>query len=149
MKNESSLDDLAREMFPDAYAAITNDNPMPDELINVVKAERARRSNANRFPVHTICGSMRYASKMQQIAQQETSNGVIILMPFVSDYVGAKPADERKRMLDEMHRVKIDMSDAIIVVGMHIGESTTSEIEYAKSKGKDVLYWTDHFGPIP
>ena len=45
-------------------------------------------------------------------------------------------------MLDEMHKQKIDMSDEIYVinVGGYIGESTKSEIEYAKRKGKKISY---------
>ena len=46
-------------------------------------------------------------------------------------------------MLDNMHKRKIDMADAIFVinVGGYIGSSTRSEIEYAKANGKEVLYW--------
>ena len=45
-------------------------------------------------------------------------------------------------MLDKMHRQKIDLSDEIYVInpGGYIGESTKSEIEYAKRKGKKVSY---------
>ena len=41
-----------------------------------------------------------------------------------------------------MHKQKIDMSDEIYVinVGGYIGESTKSEIEYAKEKGKGISY---------
>lgn len=41
-----------------------------------------------------------------------------------------------------MHKQKIDMSDEIYVinVGRYIGESTKSEIEYAKGKGKKISY---------
>ena len=91
---------------------------------------------------------MRYAEIMAEAARRQTSAGVIILMPFVADYTGGKPADQRKLMLDQMHRAKIDMSDAIIVVGLHIGESTCSEIEYAIQTGKPVYWWTDHCGPV-
>ena len=47
---------------------------------------------------------------------------------------------DTKNMLDEMHRQKIDMSDEIYVINMngYIGESTKSEIEYAKSKLKNI-----------
>ena len=46
-----------------------------------------------------------------------------------------------KEMLDDMHKRKIDMADEIFVinVGGYIGESTKSEIEYAKNTGKLVL----------
>ena len=47
-----------------------------------------------------------------------------------------------KEMLDDMHKRKIDMADSIYVinVGGYIGESTRSEIEYAKAHGKEVHY---------
>ena len=47
-----------------------------------------------------------------------------------------------KEMLDYMHKRKIDMSDEIFVinVGGYIGESTKSEIEYAKKHNKKVNY---------
>ena len=47
-----------------------------------------------------------------------------------------------KMMLDDMHKRKIDMADSIYVinVGGYIGDSTRSEIEYAKKHGKEVQY---------
>ena len=47
-----------------------------------------------------------------------------------------------KEMLDDMHKRKIDMADEIFVinVGGYIGDSTRSEIEYAKSHNKEVKY---------
>ena len=49
---------------------------------------------------------------------------------------------DAKKMLDEMHKQKIDMSDEIYVINLngYIGESTKSEIEYANSKGKNISY---------
>ena len=48
-------------------------------------------------------------------------------------------------MLDDMHKRKIDMADEIYVinVGGYVGESTRSEIEYAKANGKTVGYLED------
>ena len=48
-------------------------------------------------------------------------------------------------MLDKMHKEKIKLSDAILVVNVndYIGNSTKSEIEYAKSLNKEILYYTD------
>ena len=50
-----------------------------------------------------------------------------------------------KEMLDDMHKRKIDMADEIFVinVGGYIGDSTRSEIEYAKAAGKPVKYWEE------
>ena len=44
-----------------------------------------------------------------------------------------------------MHKCKIDMADAIYVINVdgYIGSSTRSEIEYAKQKGKKILYLED------
>lgn len=51
-----------------------------------------------------------------------------------------------KKMLDDMHKRKIDMADSIYVinVGGYIGYSTKSEIEYAREHGKKIEY----LGPI-
>jgi hypothetical protein len=45
-------------------------------------------------------------------------------------------------MLDDMHKRKIDMADEIFVINKdgYIGNSTKSEIQYAKSIGKNVRY---------
>ena len=47
-----------------------------------------------------------------------------------------------KKMLDDMHKRKIDMADEIYVinVGGYIGTSTRLEISYAKAAGKPVRY---------
>ena len=48
-------------------------------------------------------------------------------------------------MLDKMHKEKIKISDAILVVNVdnYIGNSTKSEIDFAKSLGKEIIYYTD------
>lgn len=45
-------------------------------------------------------------------------------------------------MLDEMHKHKIDLSDAICIINKngYIGQSTQSEIDYAKKHGKIIYY---------
>ena len=47
-----------------------------------------------------------------------------------------------KAMLDDMHKAKIDMADEIFVINVdgYIGNSTRSEIEYAKMTGKAVRF---------
>lgn len=51
-------------------------------------------------------------------------------------------AEGTKEMLDDMHKRKIDMADEIYVInrGGYIGDSTMSEIDYAKSKGVPIHY---------
>ena len=47
-----------------------------------------------------------------------------------------------KEMLDDMHKHKIDMADEIFVIifGGYIGDSTRSEIKYAKDHNKKISY---------
>ena len=47
-----------------------------------------------------------------------------------------------KAMLDDMNKAKIDMSNEIFVINVdgYIGDSTRSEIEYAKMTGKAVRF---------
>jgi hypothetical protein len=46
--------------------------------------------------------------------------------------------------MDQLHLRKIDLADEIFVVNRddYIGESTTKEIEYAKSKGINIRWFT-------
>lgn len=90
------------------------------------------------YPVITVCGSMRYYKEMLDVAVIMSRNGWIVLMPFDTSYKDDTASDDIKVMLDDMHRRKIDMSSAIIVVGEWRGVSTTAEIEYARFHGKRI-----------
>lgn len=87
--------------------------------------------------IWTICGSMRFYNEMLQIAQFQTSQGIVILMPFVTNAIGIE-----KEKLDALHKQKIDMSNGIIIVNIqdYIGESTRNELEYALTCLKRVQY---------
>lgn len=93
----------------------------------------------NGFGIATICGSMRYYEQMLILARELTGDGLIVLMPHVTSYVGVA-SDETKQMLDRMHFAKIAMSNAVYVVGSHRGESTSREIEYAKNLSLSIHY---------
>ena len=90
----------------------------------------------------TICGSVRFWDKIQEMSERlELEQGYVVLgiTPHVLDR--ELTADERK-LLADLHKVKIDLSDAIFVVnvGGYIGESTKNEIEYAKNSGKEIIF---------
>lgn len=94
------------------------------------------------FKVVCIVGSMRFYKGMLEVAEDLTTNGCIVLMPFVHVAREEQKTSAVKQMLDAMHRVKIDMSDAIVIVtdkAEYIGESTTREIAYARNSDKQVL----------
>lgn len=110
---------------------------------------------ATQFPVVTICGSMRFYPEMLDVAKRLTSEGWIVLMPFETYNGGVKvPGDKHAEMLDDMHKTKISMSDQICVIAtgkaavFHIGESTQSEIDYAKEHQTGVFYWSNRFGMV-
>lgn len=88
----------------------------------------------------TICGSMRFAEEMKEIAYAlEAKNGYNILQCI---YCDGMPAPEELKCLEAAHYRKIDLSDGIYVVniGGYIGESVRKEIEYAEKSGKEVIY---------
>ena len=103
------------------------------------------------YKVITLCGSTRFKKEFMEIQKRLTLEGNIVISVGLFGHSGDNEVwdnmdegtlSKTKMMLDDMHKRKIDMSDAIYVinVGRYIGESTKSEIEYAKSTGKEVHY---------
>ncbi len=94
----------------------------------------------------TLCGSYKHKKEMSEVAETLTLAGNCVLAPnqltrqSKDDYT-----EEEARMIDLMHKEKIKLSDAILVVnvGGYIGKSTQSEIELAEMLGKEILYYTD------
>ena len=98
--------------------------------------------------VITLCGSMKYKKEMMEVAEKLALSGDCVITPV---YLNKPSKDdytaEDAVILGQVHREKIKLSDAILVVNVnnYIGEATKSEIEYAKSLNKEVLYYTDRF----
>ena len=103
------------------------------------------------YPVVTICGSTRFKDAFIEAQKRLTLEGKIVISVGLFGHSGDEEVWEgmdegtlskTKMMLDDMHKRKIDMADEIYVinVGGYIGESTRSEIEYAKAHGKEVHY---------
>ena len=96
------------------------------------------------YPVITLCGSTRFKEEFLRVQKDLTLKGWIVISVGLFGHSGDDEVwtEGTKEMLDDMHKRKIDMAEAIFVinVGGYIGSSTRSEIEYAKSKGKIVLY---------
>ncbi|MCI5648791.1 MAG: hypothetical protein ACI4EG_02715 [Fusicatenibacter sp.] len=103
------------------------------------------------YPVVTLCGSTRFRDQFYQAQKKLTLAGKIVISVGLYGHSGDEEVWEgmdegtktrTKEMLDDMHKRKIDMADGIYVinVGGYIGESTRSEIAYAKSHGKTVEY---------
>lgn len=93
-----------------------------------------------------VCGSLRFMKEIMEITEKMELQGNCMLSPIYPTNPDKDAyTDEEVLMLDKMHKEKIKISDAILVVNVnnYIGSSTKSEIEYAKSLGKEIIYYTD------
>ena len=104
-----------------------------------------------KYPVVTLCGSTRFKDQFMEAQKRLTLEGKIVISVGLFGHSGDSEVwdgmDEgtltkTKKMLDDMHKRKIDMADSIYVinVGGYIGDSTRSEIAYAIEHGKKVEY---------
>ncbi len=103
------------------------------------------------YPVVTLCGSTRFKEQFLEVQKRLTLEGKIVISVGLFGHSGDSEVwdgmdegtlSKTKEMLDDMHKRKIDMADSIFVinVGGYIGDSTRSEIAYAKAHGKKVEY---------
>ena len=97
-----------------------------------------------KYKIITLCGSAKFIDDFEKMQKKLTLEGYIVLTinkinPSDKDIVWT---NELKTMLDDMHKRKIDMCDEIMVInrGGYIGQSTKSEIEYAKKLNKKINY---------
>jgi len=82
----------------------------------------------------TICGSSKFKDEIMKAAHDFTLQGHLVFMPCVFEHSDDEELTrEDKVRLDNTHREKITMSDAIFVINKdgYIGESTYSEIDWA------------------
>ncbi len=96
----------------------------------------------------TICGSLKFQSEMMEIAEKMELQGNCVLTVIYPANPNKSKDDYTKEefeMFDKMHKEKIKLSDAILVVNVdnYIGNSTQKEIEFAKSLNKEIMYYTD------
>ena len=102
-----------------------------------------------KYKVVTLCGSTRFKDEFYKVQKELTLKGYIVISVGLYGHSGDTEVWENmdegtltktKEMLDDMHKRKIDMADEIYVinVGGYIGESTKSEIEYAKKHEKNL-----------
>lgn len=104
-----------------------------------------------KYLVITLCGSTRFKEQFIEAQKRLTLKGNIVISIGLFGHSGDEEVWEgmddgtlskTKEMLDDMHKRKIDMADSIYVinVGGYIGDSTKSEIEYARAHGKKIEY---------
>ncbi len=115
------------------------------------REERRRKVKCPAKPkIVCLCGSTRFMDAFFGAGWRETMSGKIVLSVGVAKHiqtddgghVGEALGPDVCAFLDELHKRKIDLADEVLVlnVGGYIGESTRSEIEYARAHGKPVRY---------
>ena len=99
----------------------------------------------DKHKVITLCGSTRFKNEFEMVNKELTLRGHIVISVGCFGHSGDVESFNynTKRMLDKIHKRKIDLASAIMVINKdnYIGESTKSEIEYAKATNKEVYYW--------
>ena len=104
-----------------------------------------------KYKVITLCGSTKFKEQFVKVQKDLTLKGNIVISVGLYGHAGDSEVWENmdegtltktKEMLDDMHKRKIDMADEVFVINVngYIGDSTKSEIKYAKETGKVVRY---------
>ena len=97
------------------------------------------------YKVITLCGSTRFKEDFERVNRNLTLMGYIVISVGAFGHAGDNFTEEQKVMLDDIHKRKIDMADAIYVINKngYIGSSTRSEIQYAMRIGKQIIFMED------
>ncbi|WP_302083517.1 hypothetical protein [Salinibaculum rarum] len=93
-----------------------------------------------------LCGSTKFKDAYRAENQRLSLNGKIVLSVGLfghADDVDLSAAE--KDMLDELHKRKIDFADRIHVIDVdgYVGESTQSEVEYARAHDIPVTWYSE------
>jgi uncharacterized protein YkuJ len=98
----------------------------------------------------TLCGSTRFKEEFEEVNRTLELNDWVVLT--VASYYHSENnrslrtwIEHNKRQLDKLHLVKIELSQAIVVIDVdkYIGKSTRSEIRHAKQLEKPIYYWSN------
>ena len=93
----------------------------------------------------TLCGSTKFKQEFLNVNKWLTLQGNVVITVGLFGQVDNEPIfPEEKILLDEIHKVKIDLADEIFVIDIngYIGNSTKNEIEYANSKNKKIRFFS-------
>ena len=90
-------------------------------------------NNNRKYKVITLCGSIKYKDIFLKVQENLTLKGNIVFMPnFFTNIKKEEIRLDTKKMLDEMHKQKIDMSDEIYVINLngYIGERCFENLKF-------------------
>jgi hypothetical protein len=98
----------------------------------------------------TLCGSTKFRKEFEEVNRILELNDWVVLT--VASYYHSeknvflrKWIERNKKQLDRLHLVKIELSQAIVVIDVkvYVGFSTRNEINHAKELEKPIYYWSD------
>ena len=98
--------------------------------------------------VITLCGSTKFKKEFEEINKKLTLEGNIVLSLGVFSHTdGEQLSDEQIKILKDIHKQKIAMSDEIFVINKnsYIGNGLKEEIEYAKQLNKGISYLEEEY----
>ena len=100
----------------------------------------------SKYKVITLCGSTKYKEDFERVNRELTLAGNIVISVGCYGHSGDVLTDEQKVLLDELHKRKIDLSDAIYVIDKdgYVGDSTHQEIMYANQHNKEIYFMEPH-----
>lgn len=143
---------MGRIVESDGSVVCVSNGPTQD-TVSVLWCECNERTVAptpaprGRPPIVCLCGSTRFIPTWNEWRRRLTEQGEIVLAIEVVTPQSATEdpqvvAPDLKARLDELHKRKIDLADYVLVldVGGYIGESTRSEIKYARANRKPVRF---------
>lgn len=90
----------------------------------------------------TMCGSLKFEDELKYHTERLALEGNCVLSLIFPTKDKTLYTTAQLELLKANHKQKIDLADAIFVInkGGYIGSSVKNEIEYAKSKGKEIMY---------
>ena len=97
----------------------------------------------SKYKIITLIGSTKFKDDFIKVKEQLTLQGFIVLsLGVFSQYDNIKLSEDQLNMLADIQNKKIEMADEIFVINKngYIGNSTKTEIEFAKSLGKKINY---------
>lgn len=93
-----------------------------------------------------LCGSTKFKNEYRAENKRLSMNGKIVLSVGLFGHADDVDLSKKeKENLDELHKRKIDLADRIHVIDVngYIGDSTQSEIEYAKKQGIPITRYSN------
>jgi len=89
-----------------------------------------------------LCGSTRFREAFERANHDETLAGNIVLSVGCLTHGNADITEEQKARLDALHKRKIDLGHVVLVLNVdgYVGDSTASEIRYARRIGKPIRW---------